>query len=98
VPQGDIMRSVKFTAANRTSLQASMMALTLIFSPILMTQTLSTFSVDTAPIYFPGAAFLLAAIITLLALIPFAIGVRANRDSLGSVLSGKVEDTKTASS
>lgn len=27
VPQGDIMRSVKFKAANRTSLQASMMAL-----------------------------------------------------------------------
>lgn len=27
VPQGDILRSIKFTAANRTSLQASMMAL-----------------------------------------------------------------------
>lgn len=27
VPQGDMMRSVKFTAANRTSLQTSMMAL-----------------------------------------------------------------------
>ncbi len=59
--------------------QSSLMALTLIFSPVLMTQTLQYFSGDTAPVYFPGAAFLLAAIITAIALIPFAIGIGINR-------------------
>ncbi|MEL7546490.1 MAG: TCR/Tet family MFS transporter [Pseudomonadota bacterium] len=62
--------------------QASIMALTLIFSPVLMTQTFSYFSVDSAPIYFPGAAFLLASGITALALIPFFFGVKANRGAL----------------
>ena len=62
--------------------QASIMALTLIFSPVLMTQTFSYFSVEGAPIYFPGAAFLLASFITALALIPYYFGVRANRGKL----------------
>ena len=62
--------------------QASIMALTLIFSPVLMTQTFSYFSVEGAPIYFPGAAFVLASVITALALIPFYFGVRANRGKL----------------
>jgi len=64
--------------------QSSVQALTLIFSPILMTQTLSVFSVDTAPVHFPGAAFLLAAVITALALIPFLIGVGINRRALAA--------------
>ena len=58
------------------------MALTLIFSPVLMTQTLKYFSSGSAPIYFPGAAFLLASIITLIALIPFAVGVGVNRRAI----------------
>ncbi|MDJ0921450.1 MAG: TCR/Tet family MFS transporter [Henriciella sp.] len=62
--------------------QASMMAMTLIFSPVLMSQTLQTFSAPDAPIYFPGAAFLLAAIITATACIPFAIGVGVNRRAM----------------
>lgn len=64
--------------------QSSIQALTLIFSPLLMTQTLSKFSVDGAAIHFPGAAFLLAAIITGLALIPFMIGVGVNRRALAA--------------
>ena len=62
--------------------QSSVMALTLLFSPILLTQTLQYFSSDTAPVYFPGAAFLLAAIVTFIALIPFAIGVGVNRKAM----------------
>ena len=62
--------------------QASIMALTLIFSPLLMTQTLQYFSSGTAPVYFPGAAFLLAGIITMIALVPFAIGVGVNRKAI----------------
>jgi hypothetical protein len=33
-----------------------------------MTQTLGRFSADSAPVYFPGAAFLLAALLALCAL------------------------------
>ena len=62
--------------------QSSVMALTLLFSPILLTQTLQYFSGDTAPVYFPGAAFLLAAIITVIALIPFAVGISVNRRAI----------------
>ena len=64
--------------------QASIMALTLIFSPVLMTQTFSYFSVENAPVVFPGAAFVLASFITALALIPFYFGVRANHGVLNS--------------
>ena len=62
--------------------QSSIMALTLIFSPVLMTQTLQYFSGETAPVHFPGAAFLLAAIVTLAALVPFVIGIRINRKAI----------------
>jgi DHA1 family tetracycline resistance protein-like MFS transporter len=47
---------------------ASMMSLTTILGPLLLTQTLGGFSGADAPIYFPGAAFLLAAILALAAL------------------------------
>jgi MFS transporter, DHA1 family, tetracycline resistance protein len=42
---------------------ASMMSLSTIIGPLLMTQTLGRFSAPGAPVYFPGAAFLLAAIL-----------------------------------
>ncbi|MBV1876364.1 MAG: TCR/Tet family MFS transporter [Pseudomonadales bacterium] len=48
---------------------ASIMALAAIISPFLMTQTFSTFTQPNASLYFPGAAFLLSASLTLLALI-----------------------------
>lgn len=70
--------------------QASIMALTLIFSPVLMTQTFSHFSLPDADIYFPGAAFLLAGLFTLAALIPFGIGVRNNKNTLNTVLVASV--------
>jgi DHA1 family tetracycline resistance protein-like MFS transporter len=49
----------------------SMSSLTAIFSPPLMTWVFSTFSADGAPVYFPGAPFALAAILTTLGLLLF---------------------------
>lgn len=61
--------------------QSSVMAFTLIFSPLMMGGTLSLFSAQEADYfiaYFPGAAFLLAACFVLLSFIPFILGVRRN--------------------
>ncbi len=63
---------------------ASLQSLAMIFSPVAMTQTLHAFSSDGAPVYFPGAPFLLAACLTGLCLIPFALGVRANRREIAA--------------
>ncbi|MCL4151095.1 UNVERIFIED_CONTAM: hypothetical protein GTU68_016005 [Idotea baltica] len=65
--------------------QSSIMAFTLIFSPLLMTQTLKHFSAGENDVYFPGAAFLLAGIITAIAIVPFLIGARINRQALAKV-------------
>lgn len=54
---------------------ASMMSLTTIVGPLIMTQTLGRFSEPQAAVYFPGAAFLLA---TLLAAAALALVVRAS--------------------
>lgn len=54
---------------------ASLQALAMIISPILMTQTLHHFSKADAQVHFPGAAFLLAAFLTALALVPFLRGL-----------------------
>jgi len=48
---------------------ASLMSLTTIVGPLLMTQTLGRFSGAGAPIYFPGAVFFLAALLALCALV-----------------------------
>lgn len=61
---------------------ASLNALAMIISPIMMTQALYIFSGPGAPVHFPGAAFLLAGLITLVALLPFWAGVRANREEI----------------
>lgn len=50
---------------------ASMSSLTAIVSPPLMTWTFSVFSADDAPVYFPGAPFALAAVLTTLGLLFF---------------------------
>jgi DHA1 family tetracycline resistance protein-like MFS transporter len=46
-----------------------MMSLTTILGPLIMTQTLGRFSAAGAPIYFPGAAFILASALATLSLI-----------------------------
>lgn len=50
---------------------SSMMSLTTIIGPVLLTQTLGYFSSPDAPIYFPGAVFLLSGCLALLALLIF---------------------------
>lgn len=50
---------------------SSMMSLTTIIGPILLTQTLGRFSGEDAPIYFPGAVFLASGSLALLALLIF---------------------------
>lgn len=62
---------------------ASMMSLTTIIGPLLMTQMLGRFSGAGAPIYFPGAAFALAAVLAVCAL---AIVLRAGAKAAGSAL------------
>ena len=53
---------------------SSAQSITVIVSPILMTQLFGAFTGDA--FYFPGAPFVAAALIMALALIPFAIGLR----------------------
>ena len=54
----------------------SVTAITLVISPLLMTQLFGYFAGPNAPFYLPGAPFLAASLITLLALIPFCMGLR----------------------
>lgn len=54
----------------------SITAITLVISPLLMTQLFGYFASQSAPVYFPGAPFLAAALITVLAVVPFMIGLR----------------------
>jgi DHA1 family tetracycline resistance protein-like MFS transporter len=54
----------------------SMASLAAIVSPPLMTQVFGYFTAETAPIYFPGASYLLAAILTLLSLVLFVPHLR----------------------
>jgi DHA1 family tetracycline resistance protein-like MFS transporter len=60
-----------------------LMSLTTIIGPVLMTQILGRFSGAGAPIYFPGAAFLLAALLAIFALL---IVLRAGAKALASAL------------
>ncbi len=67
-PSMNAIMSKQVAADQQGELQgavASMMSLTTILGPLVMTQTLGRFSQATAPIYFPGAAFLLAAALAL---------------------------------
>ncbi len=63
---------------------ASLQSLAMIFSPVIMTQTLHAYSAPDADVYFPGAAFLLAGVVTALCFLPFFTGVRANRAEIAA--------------
>lgn len=54
---------------------ASVQSFGQIFAPLLFTQTLTNFSVPEAPIHFPGAAFALASLITIVAIFPLIRGL-----------------------
>jgi len=55
---------------------ASVQALGNVFAPLAMTQTFFYFTHSGAPVYFPGAAFALAAIVCTISLIPLIQGLR----------------------
>jgi DHA1 family tetracycline resistance protein-like MFS transporter len=62
---------------------SSMMSLTTIIGPILLTQTLGHFSAPDAPVYFPGAVFLLSGGLALLSLLIFLrAGARSGASAL----------------
>ena len=55
---------------------SGVLGVTLIISPVLMTQIFGHFTSAAAPVYLPGAPFLGAAVLMALALVPFTFGVR----------------------
>jgi DHA1 family tetracycline resistance protein-like MFS transporter len=61
----------------------SLVSLTSIFGPILMTNTFARFTADDAPFYFPGAAFMLGAAFCVLSLF-FAVRTLTKHSSLTS--------------
>jgi DHA1 family tetracycline resistance protein-like MFS transporter len=63
---------------------ASLNALGMIFSPLTMHGMIFAFTHSGWPVYFPGAAFLLAAMLVALALIPFWRGIAANQAALAA--------------
>lgn len=58
---------------------ASVQAAGNIIAPIVMTQILFAFTAEDTPIYFPGAAFLLAGVLTAISLLPFRKAITADR-------------------
>jgi DHA1 family tetracycline resistance protein-like MFS transporter len=58
---------------------SSLQSLSLLFAPVVMTQTLHYFSTADAVVRLPGAAFLLGALLTLFAFFPLTWGGRASR-------------------
>lgn len=60
--------------------QSSIQALAQILAPLMMTQVLSTFSSDDAPVQFIGAPFIMAAILASCALPLIWIGLKHSRD------------------
>ena len=61
---------------------SSLNAMAMIIGPLTMNGVLFSFTREGAPVHFAGAAFLLAAVLTALSMLPFLRGVAANRDAL----------------
>jgi len=75
--------SAQVNASQQGELQgglSSTMSLTSIISPLMMTQVFAYFTEDQTPYYFPGAAFILALFLTLVALSVF-IGITRNQST-----------------
>lgn len=58
--------------------RSSVIAIVTIISPVLMTQLFGHFTAPSAPVYFPGAPFIAAALLASLAFAPFLIGLCRN--------------------
>lgn len=65
----------------------------LIIGPLLMTQTLHFFANPNPVVLFKGANFVLAGLLAALAMIPFILGVRANRQKVKEVDDKAIEST-----
>jgi DHA1 family tetracycline resistance protein-like MFS transporter len=57
-------------------INASIGSISAVIGPLLMTQSFAIFTGDQTPIYFPGVAFLIAAGLTLTALVLFIANLR----------------------
>ena len=55
---------------------ASIVGITIIIGPLMMTQIFGYFTNQNAPVYFPGAPFLAAAALMVMALVPLLIGLK----------------------
>lgn len=62
---------------------ASAMGVTAIFGPYTMTQVFRAYVADEAPVYFPGAPFLLSAGLIVVCLVVFSVSTGAFRSRLG---------------
>ncbi|MCA9262522.1 MAG: TCR/Tet family MFS transporter [Planctomycetales bacterium] len=79
-PALNSLMSTRVPSSSQGELQgalASVQGVTHMFGPIVMTQVFSFFLSDAAPVRFYGAAFALAACLTVLAALPFRLGMRA---------------------
>lgn len=82
-PSMQSLMTVQVAANEQGELQGALtglISLTSIVGPPLMTNLFSTFSSSTAPIYFPGAPFLVGALITLIGVMIAVLGVRKLRN------------------
>lgn len=70
---------------------ASIQSFGQIFAPLIFTQTLTHFSVPEAPVYFPGAAFVLASCITVIAIFPLIRGLLKTEKVSEPSGSGEIE-------
>ena len=61
---------------------SSLNAMAMIIGPLTMNAVLYNFTREGAPVHFAGAAFLLAAALTAISMIPFLRGVAVNRDAI----------------
>ncbi len=91
------MMSKRATATNQGEVQgfsASVMALGSIFAPLIFAPTLSHFISPSAPVRFPGAAFIVAALIALLTMIVLTLTPRAKPMLVGDMGDHPIESTR----
>ncbi len=88
-PSLNALMSQRIPPSSQGELQgavASLFSLTAIVGPVLMTQLFGYFTSAAAPVQFPGAAFLCAAVLVLLSIALFLQADRPRRDNANSEL------------
>ena len=87
-PSMNAIMSRQIPASAQGELQggvASLYSLTAIIGPLLMTQLFGYFTTARAPVYFPGAAFVFASLLTVVSIALFARATRAARPASGDI-------------